>query len=500
MRSCKLSVRLLLKPGGPIARTRFSDSSEFLRCPALATYRITLIPDGVQITDLNAHGGIGSNCLHVRLGAFSIIIDSGLSPKHAGFSAVPRFEALPPEPPDLIILTHNHLDHLGTLPLLMQRFPDSPVVMSATTERYAARMLHNSCNVMQYQRDEEGIPEYPLFTHSQVDRVSRRFVPLPYEHPRFFNHRNGDSLTITLHMAGHVPGAAAVTLEHRHRKVFFTGDVLFAEQRILDGARLPSDPVDTLVMETTRGARSRPEGQTRESEVQAFLQTIRDTCDRGGKVLVPVFALGRTQEIIAILREAKARNELPKVPVFGSGLGIDLAEIFDDIARTTGMVWFKKQWMRDLEMKKLNGMGPRAKLPEGPALYVVSSGMLIERTPSYAVAASLAADPRNAILFVGYCDPSTPGGKLLQATRGAPFAFPAARGDAPVLNALVKRFDLSSHADREELLQYAVSVKPRCVVLTHGDQEARDWFSAQFEAHHPKIKVLDPQPLVTVEA
>ena len=120
--------------------------------------------------------------------------------------------------------------------------------------------------------------------------------------------------------------------------------------------------------------------------------------------------------------------------------------------------------------------------------------MMVERTPSYVLASGLAGHARNTIAFVGYCDPDTPGGQLLATKPGDDFLFKAANVKAKV-KARIERFELSGHADREELVEFAVQTGARSVVLTHGDPPARAWFAQKLHELMPNAQVLDPVPL-----
>jgi Cft2 family RNA processing exonuclease len=124
--------------------------------------------------------------------------------------------------------------------------------------------------------------------------------------------------------------------------------------------------------------------------------------------------------------------------------------------------------------------------------------MMVERTPSYTLASGLVGYARNTIGFVGYCDPDTAGGHLLAAKPGDQFVFETAHVKAK-LKAHIERFELSGHADREELLEFAVQTGARSIVLTHGDPAARAWFAEQLATQAPKSKVLDPVPLKTYQ-
>ncbi len=447
----------------------------------------------MKIIDLNSDGGIGANSLYIQLGDFHLVIDSGLHPKKVGRLAAPNLAPLKGVTLDLIIITHCHLDHIGSLPVLMRSFPDTPVVMTLPSLMLIERMLHNSVNVMLREREEKGIADYPLFTHDEIDRMKDRLHAQKFNLPRKFSGAR-DELEFTFHPAGHIPGAAGVELVYKHRHIFITGDVLFNVQRILDGAKFPKDRFDTLVTETTRGASERTPGHSRSKEMLRLIATINAAIERGGSVLIPVFALGRMQEVMAILHDARKFHRLVEAPIFGSGLGMDISDYFDDICKKTGLVHFTRSILKELRVKKMPRDLVAGKEPGVQGIYVVSSGMMVANTPSYQLASCLAGSPKHSICFVGYCDPDTPGGQLQAAAHGSQFLFDAVNVKVK-LRCAVERFELSGHADREELLDYALQCNPRSIVLTHGDPDARAWFTAQLAAKLPKTKVLDPVPL-----
>lgn len=447
----------------------------------------------MKLIDLNRDGGIGANSLFVQLGDLKILLDCGLHPKRIGRIATPDFTPLRGVALDLVIITHCHLDHIGSLPVLLREQRDVPVLMTTSSRLLIERMLHNSANVMLRQRDDEHVPDYPLFTHEEIDRVAKRFTGLAFGQARRFRGAR-DEVEIVLHPAGHVAGAAGVELRHRHRQIFFTGDVLFENQRTLAGARFPAGHFDTLVMETTRGAVERPPGRDRLQEVNRLVACLNDTFQRGGSMLFPVFALGRMQEVFAILHDAQKFGRLPPCPIYTGGLGVDLANYFDEIARKTKHVQFNRSILKDLKVKPLPRQLKAGEEPAPGSIYIASSGMMVERTPSYVLASGLLGHARNTIGFVGYCDPDTPGGQLLAARPGDDFLFAAAHVKAKV-KAHIERFELSGHADREELLEFAVQTRARTVVLTHGDPPAREWFRRQFSAQLPATTIVDPVPL-----
>ncbi len=447
----------------------------------------------MKLKDLNRDGGIGANSLFVQLGDLNILVDCGLNPKKTGRAATPDLGHIRGVRLDLIIITHCHLDHIGSLPVAMREHPDTPVIMTTSSRILIERMLHNSANVMLRQKEEENIPDYPLFTHEQIDQCSRRMIGLPFGHAKHFRGAK-DEIEIILHPAGHVVGAAGVEIRHKERAIFFTGDVLFENLRTLPGAKFPAGHFDTVVLETTRGTTERPLGKERVNEIARLINTINQTIEAGGSYLIPVFALGRMQEMLSVLHDARRFGRLRDCPIFAAGLGIDLSDYVDAIARKTGHANFNRNIIKELKVKPT----PR-KLKPGEdlrqkAIYLVSSGMMVERTPSYMIASGLLGHVRNGIGFVGYCDPDTPGGELLAAKEGDTFEF-SAIGVRTKIKAQVDRFELSGHADREELVEFAVQTSARSVVLTHGEPEARQWFAEELARKMPGAKVLDPVPL-----
>ncbi len=447
----------------------------------------------MKLIDLNRDGGIGANSLYLQLGELRLLIDCGLHPKKVGRAATPDLSALRGAPLDLIVITHCHLDHIGSLPVVMREHPNTPVIMTVASRMLVERMLHNSANVMMRQRESDNIPDYPLFTHDEIDRCAGRLTGLAPGHVKKFRGAR-DEIEITFHHAGHVAGAAGIEIRHKHRLVFVTGDVLFENQRTLVGAKFPAGHFDTVVMETTRGVTERPAGKERGNEVARLVAAINEAIRRGGSCLLPVFALGRMQEILAIVHDARKFGRLADCPIYASGLGMDLADYFDEITRKTNAVQFTRSIVKELGIKPMPRKLNPGEDPRQNALYIVSSGMMVERTPSYALASGLVGHARNTVAFVGYCDPDTPGGQLLASRPGDDFLFKAANVKVKI-KAHIERFELSGHADREELLEFAVQTNARSIVLTHGDPPARAWFAGMLAAQLPSAKVLDPVPL-----
>ncbi|MDR2806967.1 MAG: MBL fold metallo-hydrolase [Puniceicoccales bacterium] len=444
--------------------------------------------------DLNPECDIGANCHYVKIGPFNIVIDAGMSPREVGVDALPNFSEIPPYSLDFVVATHCHLDHIGSIPVLMRHHPQARLLVTPQSRVLMPVLLENSHTVMKHQRRELGIKEYPLFEISEIDGLKEHFFEIKYGLRRTFR-KGDDKIDIEFFDAGHVAGAGGVLLEYKHRKVFFSGDVLFRRQKILPAGQWPEEKIDILVMETTRGATERTEVKQVELEIERLILTIQYTLQQGGSVLIPTFAFGRTQEVLTILHEAvRAKKIDKKVPIICSGLGLAIVDTFDEISKKYPSLRFRKGILKDLgviSLNKIKYLKPGDE-PKKPTIFVISSGMMVENTPSYNIAACLLGNAKNSVCFVGYCDPDTPGGQLLAASSGESFLFSTLNYSTPV-RASIERFDLSGHADREELLQAAIRLDPRAIILTHGNEESRHWFLDEFTYNAPQINVLSPK-------
>ena len=447
----------------------------------------------MKLIDLNRQGGIGANSLYLQIGGLNLLIDCGLNPKTPGLEAMPDLGPLRGVHLDAIIVTHCHLDHIGSLPVVMREHPEAEVLLTRSSRMLIEKMLRNSANVMKQQSEEADIPGYPLFNNEDIKRCLPRLTGVPFKRLRTIRGRK-DRIEIMFHRSGHVAGATAVEIHHGKRQIFVTGDVMFEDQRTLQGAQFPAGHFDTLIIETTRGMTEREYGKERVHEIARLVASINDTIGRGGSFLLPVFALGRMQELLSVFHDARQFGRLVECPIYAGGLGMGLAELFDEMTRKTKDVNFDRRILKELQLKPIARRLKPGEDPRQKALYIVSSGMMVERTPSYTLASGLVGHARNTIGFVGFCDPDTPGGKLLATKAGGTFHFETAGVKARV-RARIEQFELSGHAERDELLQFAVQTKARSIVLTHGDPGARDWFSRQLAVESPKAKLIDPIPL-----
>lgn len=457
----------------------------------------------MRLTNLNPDRNIGASGWLLEIEGHRLLLDAGIHPKRDGRESLPLFDQLPAVDLDAIAISHCHHDHVGSLPVAMRRFPRAHVLMTELSYFLVERVLHNSVNVMRRQRDELGILDYPLFTHAEVDELAPRWQGFRYdrevEWAAHHKARAGlPSPTLEFRDAGHTLGAAGIMVRGEQETFFYTGDVSFQDQTLLRGARFDGIEAGVLLMETTRGNRAVPDGFRREAEAERLLAGIRAVQRRRGSVLLPTFALGRTQEILGLLALWMREGQLREQPVYIGGLGRVFTEIYDLESHRANRNHTNLLLHEALELVVLD-RDQCATLPLGRGrLFVLTAGMLTENTAAHEMALRLIEDERHAVFFVGYADPDTPGGRLKLAPEAEPFLFSPSAGER-VRRCELGDFDLTAHANRDELLDFVEQVNPRAIVLGHGEDDSRAWFAARIRERHPRVRLVDLLPGETVE-
>lgn len=447
----------------------------------------------MKFMSLCRHAGIGANSYLLECGGVRVVLDAGMHPKHEGLETIPHYEMLTEGSLDGVVVTHAHLDHVGTLPVLLRKQTQARVFLSPETAALGKAMLHNSVNVMQSKRMELGITEYPLFEHGDLDLIERMFETRNPERP--FDLDDAGVMRAVFHDAGHILGSVGVTIEAEGKRIFYTGDVNFEPTTLQRGAMFPEGPVDAMILETTRGAQERRADYTRRSEEDTLASAIARVLSRGGSVLIPVFAIGKTQEVLAMLHRFKGEGLVPKkTPVYIGGLSTKMTYLYDKFSETSRRQLEGFRFMHDMEIES-GTRKRRGPIPfHNGCIYALSSGMMSEKTVSNQFARQgVLENPKHGLFFVGYADPATPGGKIRAAKHGDLVSLDPAL--PPVqLKCEMRAFDFSGHAPRGQLLDFVGRVRPKKVFLVHGDDDAVAWFQAEIPKRHPEMEVVVPQP------
>src|SRR5437870_2803227 len=436
----------------------------------------------MKFINLTRHTEIGANSYYFEAGGRRLILDWGMHPKDAGENALPNWKPIEGQKIDAIVITHAHQDHIGTLPVLMRQQSHARVFMTEPTSEIGSLLLHNSVNVMTRQREDLRLTIYPLFGHREIDRSGERWYRCRYRQPYTTagdRAGNGGRSSFEFWDAGHVLGSSGILLRSEGQTIFYTGDVNFDDQTIMEAAVFPDEKIDVLIMECTRGDHAKPAGWTRPGEERRLAEAISTAFERRSCVLIPVFALGKTQEILAMLYKFRreSRTLSGEFPIYIGGLSSKMTDIYDRRAHMTRRQLPRLQLMREAAPFILNDETVRDASLRPGRVYVLSSGMMIPKTLSNIFARRLIENPQHSIFFVGYASPESPAGLLREARTNGEVALDPDK-PAQRVRCNIEQFQFSAHATRETLIDYAKRLSPKKIVLVHGDPPAVEWMRA----------------------
>lgn len=430
----------------------------------------------MEIQFLGGASGVGASCNLVTIGTHHLLVDAGV--RMDGRDRLPDLAALDGVALDAILISHAHADHIGALPLLADRFPATPIYASPPTIRLMEVMLGDAVRVMARRAAEEL--ELPLYDEALVAATLRRLRPLQLGAQAL---PELPGVTVHAQRAGHIAGAVSLGFEAGTARLAISGDVSATPQRsILGAAPLAPRRPGLLVLESTYGARLHP---NRAVEERRLAEAVATVIERGGHCLIPAFALGRAQEIILILRSAQRDGIIPPFPVAVDGLVRAVCAAY---------AAFPEALTPALRRHLLNGGRPffggsvqpveslqqRERILAGPPCAIIASSGMLTGGPSVWYAERLVERPEAAIFFSGYVDEEAPGRRLLDLAEAPPEARRLAFGERVLQVACqVGRYNLSAHADGDELAAMVRALQPRVVALVHGDPEARAALAAR---------------------
>jgi metallo-beta-lactamase family protein len=412
-----------------------------------------------------------------------IALDCGLfQGRRADSESKNRTWPVPPSAIDAVILSHAHIDHSGRLPRLVRDGFDGPIYCTPATRDLCAIMLPDSAYVQaedvsyvnKRRKRENQPPIEALYDQDDVLATIPLMQTIAYGRPfRLF-----DGVQAVFQEAGHMLGSAGVRLDFDSggtaRSLYFTGDVGRPRRPILrDPAPFPQ--VDALICESTYGGRINEDVEEARGE---FLSIVRHTIDRGGKVIIPAFSVGRTQTIAYFLHRLMDAGDLPHIPVYvDSPLAVNASEVFrmhPDCYDAEARAFLEKTgdiigarcctYIRDVEESKALHGRP------GPFVIISASGMCEGGRIRHHLKNNI-RDGRNTILFPGYQAENTLGRRLVDGAR----RIRLFDDELPVNAEVVQINGFSGHADQAELLDKLEPLKRRTrIFLVHGEQAQRE--------------------------
>jgi metallo-beta-lactamase family protein len=398
---------------------------------------------------------------------------------------------------DFVVLTHAHLDHCGRLPLLAKRGFKGEIISTAATAELANLVMMDAAHMQGEEKahrghhtDEEQTP--PLYTPDDAQAAIRRFGRKA-EYGKAFDVAPG--VRATFFDAGHILGSASVLLEategQSRQSILFSGDIGNAGRPLLRAPQTPQ-AADWVVMETTYGDRLHKEFS---HTIEEFYGVIAETLQRGGNVVIPSFALERTQELLFYLREAVEQNRIPpQTPVFvDSPLAASATDVFERHPESYNekLAAFFQAHRDPFAMPGLKMSRTR---DESMAINKISSGAIIMAGSGMATGGRIRhhlkhnlPNPKSAVVFVGYASPGTPARRIIDGASHIRLFGE----DVPVRASIHTINGFSAHADQRELLQWHASISQRKgTFLVHGEAKVMNIFAAQLKGE--RIEMPSP--------
>jgi KH/beta-lactamase-domain protein len=414
---------------------------------------------------------VGRSCFLVVTSESKIMLDCGINPgENNGIDAFPRIDWLDCQLEDIdaIVISHAHIDHQGFLPTLFKYGYDGPVYCTEPTLPLMNLLQSDSVKIAQ----NNGI--YCPYETRDINEVIKHCITLPYGKPTDIS----PDVTITLNNAGHIMGSATVHLNiSGAHNILYSGDYKYSKTQLLDCAVSNYPRVETLITESTYGG-SNDIMPDQTVVYNTFTETINKTLTNGGKVLIPVPAVGRAQEIMLVLDKEMKEGRLIEAPIYIEGMISEASSIHmsyahylgQDVRRSVsqGINPFQSEYFT-----VVNGLGKRDEVlnDPNPAIIMATSGML-EGGPSVEYFKEIAPRSDNKMIFVSYQINGTLGRRVLDGKMNE-VSMMDKNGKVKVipLKCQTQKIDgFSGHSDFNQILSFVSRVKPKRVLVNHGER------------------------------
>ena len=447
----------------------------------------------IRLTALGGFREVGRSCILMQTRDSSVLLDVGLnvgSPNDRfPFFDVPEFSL---RDLDAVIISHAHLDHCGLVPFLFKYGYRGPVYCTLPTRNLSTMLQLDFIQIC----EKEGSP-LP-YSKRDVKTTVLHTIPLSWGKVTDI----APDIKLTLHNSGHILGSSMVHLHFGKGDYNFvyTGDFKFQKTRLLEKAAVKFPRVETLLIESTYGGPQDRIPSRQESEKE-LKQILNSTLKRGGKVLVPVLAVGRAQELLIVLEEYIDKGFIDKVPIFIDGLISEATAIhtanpdfLSSDLREKILHQGKNPFLSDY-FETVSAQEERLNIIKGgPCIILATSGMLIGG-PSVQYLRELADDPKNALIFVSYQVNGTLGSRIQKGFRE--FTYVDAKGRTQLVKINLKAFTLegfSGHSSRSQISQFLRRIQPRpkSIITNHGEASKCVSLSTMI---HKKLRKQTKSPL-----
>ncbi|ORX58037.1 Metallo-hydrolase/oxidoreductase [Hesseltinella vesiculosa] len=445
--------------------------------------------DLLKLTPLGAGNEVGRSSLLLEYKDKTILLDAGIHPANSGLSSLPFFDEVDLSAIDVLLVTHFHVDHAASVPYLMEKTDfKGRVFMTHPTKAIYKWMLSDYLRISNIDDEDQ------LYNDEDLTNSFHRIEAIDY-HQQI----EVEGIKFTAYNAGHVLGAAMFLIEIAGVKVLYTGDYSREEDRHLMAAEKPDATVDVLITESTYGVQSHEPRLVKETR---FTSLVHDIVGRGGRCLMPVFALGRAQELLLILDEYwDAHPELDSVPIYyASSLAKKCMAVYQTYINMMN-ARIRKQFAvsNPFVFKHISNLRNVEQFEDsGPCVMMASPGML-QNGLSRELYERWAPDTKNGLVITGYCVENTPARQAMNE----PDEIAAMDGHKIPLKMSVDYISFSAHVDFTQNSKFIDEVRAPHVILVHGEATAmhrlKSALQSRYSEREENIKVYTPKNCETVK-
>lgn len=435
----------------------------------------------IKVTPLGAGQDVGRSCILVTINGKNVMLDCGM---HMGFQDDRKFpdftyitrEGTLTEYIDCVIISHFHLDHCGALPYMTEMVGyNGPVYMTQPTKAIAPILLEDFRRISVERKGESN-----FFTSQNIKDCMKKVITINLHQTIQIY----DDLEIKCYYAGHVLGAGMFLVKSGQQSLVYTGDFNMTPDRHLGSAWIDKCRPDLLITESTYATTIRDSKRLRERD---FLMKVRDCVEHGGKVLIPVFALGRAQEL-CILLETYWEHMNMKVPIFFAAGLTEKATNYYKMFITWTNEKIKETFVERnmFDFKHIKPFDRSYIDNPGPMVVFATPGML-HAGLSLQIFKKWAPSPQNIVIMPGYCVAGTVGAKILSGAKRIEFE----NKQVVEVNMRVEYMSFSAHADSKGIMELITKCEPKNVLLVHGEAIKMKFLKAKIEQEF-KINCYDP--------
>ena len=439
----------------------------------------------LTVTPLGAGNEVGRSAVLLQFKGKSVLFDCGIHPAFSGLASLPFFDFSEPSEIDLVLVTHFHLDHCGALPYFTEHTNfQGRVFMTHPTKAIYKLLLSDFVKVSDVHVDDQ------LFSEQDLMKSLKKIELIDYHQELEHN-----GIKFWCYNAGHVLGAAMFMVEIAGVRVLYTGDFSRQPDRHLLGAETPTLSPDILIVESTYGIQVHESQNEREKR---FTQMVTEIVKRGGRCLIPVFALGRAQELLLILDEFwETHRELQGIPIYyASSLAKKCMTIFQTYINMMNDK-IRKQFdiHNPFVFKHISNLKSIDDFQDnGPCVIMASPGML-QSGLSKELFELWCQDPRNGVIIAGY----SVDGTLAKKIMSEPDTVTLSNGNTVPLKMTVKTISFSAHSDKAQTEEFIESVNPGNIILVHGDQMNCNRLKGHLQQKFANIKVFAPKNCTSIQ-